>query len=447
MKILHKFFILTAVFASLTGCGDSGKENITPDKPVQEEAKEVSDLIVFYEANPKVFATSKSLNAISDRLTEIKKLGTTVLWLMPINQQGTKNAVGSPYCVRDYKAVNPSYGTNEDLKNLITKAHGMGMKVVMDWVANHTSWDHSWITEHPEWYTQEGGVIISPKGTGWNDVADLNYNNKQMRAAMTDALVYWVKEIGIDGYRCDAVDYVPVDYWTEAITAIRAAKKDAIMLAESSDMKYFNAGFDYAYGWPYQNALKNLFQNGNIETFYTKVKNESESLPSGKHLMRFITNHDQASENAPASVYGSNKAALAAHVITTFIGEYPLIYSSQEIGYSKALNFFNNNVMNWSADPDLTQAYQKVMAAAKESNSARYGKPVFYTIGNTICIWWKNGPQGLLVAVNPTKSTITAKVPMERAGEKMKDLIAGTESSVPNVIELAPYEYKIWFKK
>lgn len=446
MKKTALFFILAAVFASLVGCGGSGKENTEPEIP-QEKPVEVSDLVVFYEANPKVFATSKSLNAISDRLPEIQKLGTTVLWLMPINKLGSKNAVGSPYCVRDYKAVNPSYGTNDDLKALITKAHGLGMKVVMDWVANHTSWDNDWITAHPEWYTQENGVIISPKGTGWNDVADLNYNNKEMRAAMTDALVFWVKEIGIDGYRCDAVDYVPVDYWTEAIAAIRKVKPEAIMLAESSDMKYFNAGFDYAYGWPYQSALSQLFKNGNVETFYTKVDKERSSLPEGKHLMRFITNHDQASENAPSSIYGSEKACLAAHVITTFIGEYPLIYSSQEIGYSSKLNFFNNNVLDWNSNPTVTKAYQTIMAAAKESQTARAGKPVLSSISGTVCIWWKNASEGIFVMVNPTKNTITAKVPMERAGSKMKDMVTGSETNVPNMVELGPYEYKIWYKK
>lgn len=446
MKNLSKFFILSAIFALLTGCGESGKENTTPDIK-KEEAKKVENLVVFYEANPKVFATSKSLNAISDRLPEIQKLGTTVLWLMPINQLGSKNAVGSPYCVRDYKAVNPSYGSNDDLKALIKKAHGMGMSVVMDWVANHTSWDHAWITAHPDWYTQKNGQIISPEGTGWNDVADLNYNNKQMRAAMIDALVFWVKEIGIDGYRCDAVDYVPVDFWTEAIKAIREVKKDAIMLAESSDKKYFTAGFNYAYGWPYQNALKALFAGGKLETFYTKVQKEAEDLPSGTHLMRFITNHDQASENAPSKVYGSNEAALAAHVITTFIGEYPLIYSSQEIGYSKALNFFNNNVLDWNSNKAYTDSYQKIMGAAVESQTVRYGKPVCTSISGASVIQWKNGPENLLVIVNPTKNTISAKMPMEKAGSTMKNLVSGQSESVPNVVELGAYEYRIWFKK
>ncbi|MCF0164285.1 MAG: alpha-amylase [Bacteroidales bacterium] len=446
MKFLYRLIILAALCLPIdVAC----QKQPIPDEKEKEEEKTmpVEDLVVFYEANPKVFASSAALSAISERLPEIKKLGTTILWLMPINRLGSLKSVGSPYCVRDYKAVNPSYGTNEDLKSLVTKAHSMGMKVVMDWVANHTSWDNAWITEHPEWYTQENGVIISPKGTNWADVADLNYDNKDMRAAMTDAMIYWIKEIGIDGYRCDAVDYVPVDYWTEAIAAIRKTKSDAIMLAESSDMKYFNAGFDYAYGWPYQNALKGLFGNGNIDAFYTKVNSEQASLPEGKHLMRFITNHDQASENAPSSVYGSVSASIAAHVITSFIGEYPLIYSSQEIGYSKPLNFFNVNVMDWDSNKSVTESYQKIMAAALESNGARYGKPVLSTIGKCVCIWWKNGPKGLLVLVNTSNTTLTAKIPMERAGEKMKDLLTGEETSVPSVVEIGPYQYKIWYKQ
>lgn len=445
MKRISKFFLLTSLLASLVGCGESGKGNTTPEKKDDPSVK-VDEMVVFYEANPKVFASSKSLNAIADRIPELKKLGTTVLWLMPINQLGSKNAVGSPYCVRDYKAVNPSYGTNDDLKALVKKAHDNGMHVVMDWVANHTSWDHAWITEHPDWYTQKNGQIISPEGTGWNDVADLNYNNKNMRAAMTDALVFWIKEIGIDGYRCDAVDYVPVDYWTEAIKAIRAVKSDAIMLAESSDMKYFNAGFDYAYGWPYKSALKNLFSTGNVSAFLTKVNNETNSLPEGKHLMRFITNHDQASENAPATEFGSTEACIAAHVITCFIGEYPLIYSSQEIGYAQKLNFFNNVKLDWDSNPTVTKAYQTIMAAVKESEQARAGKPLYYSMSNLVSIYWKNGSKGLLVIVNPTKQKVSAKIPMERAGDNMKNLVTGQQENVPATIELGAYEYKIWYK-
>ena len=140
-------------------------------------------LPVFYEANPKLFASTKSLPAIEGQLDRIKGMGCDILWLMPIHEFGQKNAVGSPYCIRDYKSVNSSYGTLSDLKSLVQKAHAKDMKVLLDWVANHTSWDHAWITAHPDWYTQEGGVIISPKGMGWNDVADLNYVSTPMRSA------------------------------------------------------------------------------------------------------------------------------------------------------------------------------------------------------------------------------------------------------------------------
>mgnify|MGYP003294192536 CR=1 FL=1 len=242
----------------------SGDDTTTPDEPPVVNPKDdpMGSSMVIYEVNPKVFAKTGALKTITENLDRIHKLGADVLWLMPIYPQGKKNGVGSPYCVMDYKSVNSEYGTMEDLKELVKTAHSKGMKVILDWVGNHTSWDNPWITEHPEWYTQEKGEIISPKGMGWNDVADLNYNSTEMRSAMKDAMMFWVETADVDGFRCDYTDGVPTDFWKDAISELRK-KKEMIMLGGSSDSKYYGSGFDMLYAWSYAGNLPKVYA-GNL---------------------------------------------------------------------------------------------------------------------------------------------------------------------------------------
>lgn len=402
---------------------------------------------VFYEANPKLFASTKALAAVEGRLDEIRALGTDVLWLMPIFPVGSKNSVNSPYCTRDYTSVNPSFGTLDDLKSLVSAAHSKGMKVILDIACNHTAWDHPWITEHPDWYTHDSaGNIISPAGTNWTDVADLNYDNKSMRAAMLDALLWWPKNAGIDGYRFDAVSYVPYDFWSDVTTALKAYDSDAVLLAEVSDPKCFGYGFDYAYGWSYQSALKSLFAGGSVSDFYSALTNENSSATGDGRWMRFITNHDMASESSPVSVYKSAAGALAAFVITAFAGDSPMIYSSQEIGYAKALSFFSYNIMDWSSNSSYTAAYKAVMAARSECGAYLDGAPRMYTTGKLVSLWWEDSGHGVFVVVNPTAAQQSATAPMERRGESVTDMLTGSSTTVPTTLTLGAYEYRIYKK-
>ena len=439
MRIYRLLIISLAV---LSACKPSPVE----EKPSPGGDSASGKLPVFYEANPKVFSSGGSIAAIKGRLGAIQALGTDILWLMPIQEFGKEKSVGSPYCIRDYKSVNSSYGTISDVKALVADAHGRGMKVILDWVANHTSWDNAWITDHPDWYTRENGVIISPKGMGWNDVADLDYSSQAMRSAMKDAMLYWVAEADVDGYRCDYADGVPHDFWKDAISTVRGKKKDAIFLAESSNRSYLDDGFDYIYGWPFKSALKALFDGGSATDFVAAVNAESAPLPKGKHVMRFVTNHDQASENSPVSEYRSADGALAAQVISAFSGESSLIYSSQEIAYGRALSFFSVNVMDWNSNPSFTSRLQKVMEAYTSTSSIRSGSPKFYTIGKLVAMYYANGSRGLLVVVNPTGSEVTAKTPMERTGDKMKELVSGVTGPLPASLSLKAYEYLIYEK-
>jgi glycosidase len=175
----------------------------------------VSD-IAMYQVNPRVFAPSNSLNAVAARIDSISALGVNVMWVMPIYPIGKVKSKNSPYSISDYKAIAPEFGTINDLKHLVQVCHEHGMGIILDWVANHTAWDNVWMKDHKDWYTQdENGNVIYPAHTDWTDVADLNYDNREMRAAMIDAMKFWIVNCGIDGFRCDVADGVPADFWKE----------------------------------------------------------------------------------------------------------------------------------------------------------------------------------------------------------------------------------------
>lgn len=435
------FSLLTALAFSAVSCGEK-EPPIIKEEPSETVGE--GNRMVVYEANPKVFASSGAFKAIEGRLKDIQDLGVNVIWLMPIHPVGTVNSVGSPYCVKDFKGVNSSFGTLADLKSLVSKAHSMDMKVILDWIANHTAWDNPWVSEHPDWYTKDAnGNIISPAGMGWNDVADLNFNSSALRTSMAEAMTYWINEADIDGFRCDYAEGVPADFWTDAIKDIRSVKKDAIMLAEASDATLYECGFDMLYGWDFQSKLADVFSGKRkVDVLYESHKNEYKGLPEGKERMRFSTNHDKAmSEASPITMYKGERGAMSAFVIAAYMGGVPMIYSSQEIGYAKTVNFFTNVVMDWNSNPSYLKEYVNVMTAYHESASLRGGEPILYNTGDIVSIYY---PGGLFVVANTTGEKVQVKAPMERAGDKVTDMMTGTSGSVPAALSLEAYQYKIW---
>ena len=236
-----KIFMLLAAPLLMSCSEDDTKAAVSPYEQYGDafaNMPQKQDAII-YQVNVRSFSEQGTLNGVREKLGYIKELGANVLYLMPIYPIGQVNqagAAGSPYAVKNYKEVNSTMGTLEDLRALVNEAHSMDMAVILDWVANHTAFDNPWITEHPEWYLRdEEGNILSPPGTNWNDVAQLEYDNNEMRAAMIDAMSYWVYNANIDGFRCDAADFVGQGFWTEAISAVRSTKnQDLVRLAEGT---------------------------------------------------------------------------------------------------------------------------------------------------------------------------------------------------------------------
>lgn len=320
-------------------------------KPEMQSLDWVKNINI-YEVNIRQYTREGTFDAFAQHLPRLKAMGVDVLWLMPVFPIGMKNGkgtLGSPYSIRDYKDINSEYGTKEDFKALVEQAHELGMKVILDWVANHTSFDHVWIEQgHKDWYSQdENGQIIHPKGTDWVDTADLNFDNEDMRAAMLDTMKYWVEDFDIDGYRCDMAMLVPFDFWAPTLTALREIKP-LFFLAEAEGESLTYAGFNTTYAWHMHHVMNAVAQGhasaNDLEQAYWK---SLENYQDHAFQMQFTTNHDENSWNG--TVFERMGGAVDAMAVFAFTcGDMPLIYSGQEAGMNKRLEFFEKDEIDWS---------------------------------------------------------------------------------------------------
>ncbi|MFM6935325.1 MAG: alpha-amylase family glycosyl hydrolase [Flavobacteriales bacterium] len=401
---------------------------------------------VIYEVNLRAFSANGDLQGVIQRLTEIKALGVTTIWLMPIYEEGVLNSVHSPYCVRNYKKVSAEYGSLQDLRDLTTQAHALGMSVILDWVANHTSWDNPWITDHSDWYSQNAaGQIIIPPGTNWNDVADLNFNMTDMKLAMIDAMKYWVLEANVDGFRCDYADGVPFEFWQQAIGSLNAIpNRDLLFLAEGTRADHYTAGFDLTYGWNYYTACKSVWSGTTSASLYNTHLSEYANMPAGKHKIRFTTNHDESAWDAsPWTLFNGKAGALAASVSTIFMGGVPMIYSGQEVGRSTTTPFFTNSPINWNANADMLQAYKDILSFHQSSPAARKGSiSNFVNSANVLCLKKSLGSENVVIIVNVRNSTQTFTVPSPLTGS-WTNALTNTSYTLGNTINLSPYQYLI----
>jgi glycosidase len=269
--------------------------------------------------------------------------------IYPIGEENGLGSLGSPYSIKDYKKVNPEFGTSADLKALVKAAHAAGLHVILDWVANHTAWDNSWVTNHPDWYTQVGGQIISPAGTGWNDVADLNFDDSAMRSAMISSMKYWVTNFDVDGFRCDAAGMVPQDFWEDAAVELAKSKKLWMLAEDGSSLNLLENAFNANYNWRLLGVLKGLATgSGSQSQIDNLVESQITSYPAGTYPLNFITNHDENSWNGTAKeFYGTAEDAMA--VLTYTLPGVPLMYNGQEVGLNKRLQFFEKDPINWKS--------------------------------------------------------------------------------------------------
>ena len=416
------FFRVTAEKASAFD-GGSLLEVVVDDKPIQATAVKICTLEArdrtpwhIYQVNPRLYGNSGAYGKIQARLDDIASMGCNVLYLMPIYLPGNTKSIGSPYCIKDFTALNPAYGTAEELRNLISAAHGRRMKVMLDWVANHTAWDCAWITEHKDWYSQDSsGNIVCPTADGtWSDVAQLSYESESLRQVMTDAMLYWVTEFDVDGFRCDYAHGPtgskagPMDeFWKYAVGKLRERKTDLVMLAESDYVKMYADGFDIIYSRAAKASLESVFNGQEPSSFFNAYNKAMSQAPAPKTPLLYVTNHDDAASASPVTEFRSKEGALAAFVLLRALNSSTMLYGSQEVGYAQPINFFTTLSLDWNANADYYAGFIQAMRTYR-SFLGHYGADV-YAAGPVVIVRYPSEATDIMV--NTSASVVEASLP------------------------------------
>lgn len=351
-----------------------------------------------YEVNVRQYTSSGTFEQFSTHLDRLKELGAGILWFMPIHPIGIQNRIGSLgsyYSVKDYYGVNSEFGTLEEFKTLVDSIHAKGMYVLLDWVANHTSWDNELTINHPDWYIKDNnGNFTPPPGTNWSDVIQLDYSKPELRTYMIDAMKFWVDSIGVDGFRCDAVSFMPLDFWSTAIAELKNIRSDIFILAEDNGTQYNTAGFDMTYAWNLYGFGNGILPNivagtNNANVLNTYSTQENSYYPAPYYRTYFTSNHDENSWYGTVyELFGS--AAENFAVLTSTFRSMPLIYGGQEAGLNHRLAFFDKDQIVWQQSP-LSDIYQRLFLLKKRNkalwNGAAGGQLVRVTTTNNPAIF------------------------------------------------------------
>lgn len=394
-----------------------------------------------YEVNVRQFSSAaqgQKFDAIRKQLPRLKTLGVKLLWLMPIypiSDLGHKGSLGSPYAVANYQEVNPEFGSLASFKALVNAAHTQGFHVVLDWVANHTGLDNVW-TANTSWYQTVVNGQIQPNAD-WNDVADLNYDNQDMRTAMINAMKYWVNTTGIDGFRCDFAGGVPTEFWNQAAAQLQTIKPLFMLAENDSEYSELQHAFIANYGWNLQTALNRFAQNpGDAWDFTGAIDHISTDYPAGTFPVTFITNHDENSWNGTEyERYGAFVKRFSALYFT--LPGMPLIYNGQEIGLKRRLAFFDSDPIVWKSSP-MTDFYRKLVAL-KTANRALWNGDAggavtqFYGNNNSILTFTRIlGSSKVVVAINLTGTTQSDRVTLDGVSGKYYTYSNGARVTLTN---------------
>jgi glycosidase len=410
-----------------------------------------------YEVNIRQYSQEGTFNAFAKALPRLKDMGVEVLWLMPIHPIGKikrKEPLGSYYSISDFKGVNPEFGTADDLRDLVKQAHDLGMKVIMDWVANHAAWDNVWTKDHPGYFVRDEQGNFKPP-YDWTDVIQIDHNDPAEQDAMIDAMKYWVTDFDIDGYRADLAHLTPLDFWKKARTIIDAVKQDLFWLAESEEISY-HAVFDATFTWEWMHATENFYkQHLGLDVLYNVLGKYDTNFPGEAYRMYFTSNHDENSWNGTAEEkYGDMLKALI--VFSSTWNGIPMVYSGEELPNPKRLRFFEKDPIDWTGEYQLHDLYKALFALRKRNPALRAADAAVSTFHiiteggkNIMAYLRKNENNEVLVFLNLSR---------EKAGFIIKDqLINGTYINVfdhsekhltpGTVIKMQPWEFLVFEKK
>ncbi|PWF44384.1 alpha-amylase [Massilia glaciei] len=339
-----------------------------------------------YEVNIRQFTKEGTFNAFATHLPRLKKMGVDILWLMPVQPIGVKNrkgTLGSYYAVRDYTAVNPEFGDMDDFKRMVGQAHRLGMRVILDWVANHTAWDNPWVTAHDDWYKKDAKGEIFPvtftnggEPEYWTDVVALDYTRPALWKGMTEAMAFWVRETNIDGFRCDVAGLVPTPFWNQARAELDKIKP-VFMLAEWDEPGLHDQAFDMTYDWNLSGLFKRIGKGeADARDLAAYLDKPAKAYPRHAYRMLFTNNHDINSwQGTDKELYGPAYQAMA--VLAATLPGMPLVYGGQESGLDKRLAFFEKDPIAWNGYP-LEKFYMGLLGLKKANpalGNGQYGAP------------------------------------------------------------------------
>lgn len=474
---MKKIAIALAGIILAASCKEEPRAVISREND-QEEIAPVSDSLmetaVIYEANIRQYSPEGTFDAFTEDIPKLKKLGVKIIWLMPIypismkkrkatpelsiedieDPQEREKYLGSYYAIADYSAVNPNFGTLEDFEELVETAHDNGIYVILDWVANHTGWDHQWIEEHPEFYTQnEAGEIVDPvnpatgESWGWTDVADLNWENKELWKKMAEQMMFWVEKYNVDGFRADVAGEVPTDFWEQSISEMEEIKP-LFMLAESEEKELFINAFDMGYNWEGHHIMNQLAQGKvNVSKWDEYMKKIDTTYQEDDFLMNFVTNHDENSWNGTIEER-MGEASEAMLAMTYTIPGMPLIYSGQEYDLDKRLKFFVKDTITrekgetWPILVKLGELKNENPALHGGKNAASYTRISTSSDDKILAFERAKSGEEILYIANMTEQPVSFT--LDYQGE-FTDYMSASDFNLSPEEQLSfdPWEYKI----
>ncbi len=361
--------LFTLVMACTTEDSKVEEVAIVESPLVVENVKSFIDDATIYEVNLRQYTEEGSFSAFEKHLPRLKELGVKILWLMPLQEIGKKNrkgSMGSYYSISDYRKVSPDHGTQEDLLSLVESIHEHEMIVILDWVGNHTAWDHYWTEGHPEFYSKDSTGNFRPPVPDWSDVIQLNYDNQEMRDSMIANMMYWIDEMNFDGFRCDVAGMVPLDFWQSLRVELDRRGK-YFLLAEAEKDELHDKAFHMSYGW-HLHHIMNQVTKGEfpLDSIIAYFDHQRESGRDSILKMMFTSNHDENSWNGTVEErMGENYGNMMVFSFT--IPGMPLIYSGQEAGLNKRLEFFEKDQINWKFDTSYATIYRDLVDLKKNN--------------------------------------------------------------------------------
>ena len=438
---MQKIFLIAAAF--LVACTG------TP-KTVEADPNWAVDGTI-YELNTRQFTPEGTFKAATAQLEKIKDLGVDIIWVMPIQPIGKKDrkgTLGSYYAIADYTAFNPEFGTRADFEEFVAKAHSLGMKVILDWVANHTSPDNVWAT-NPGWHKRDslGQMKIQ---YDWYDIVELDYENQDMRRAMIDAMLFWQDSMGVDGFRCDMAMLVPTDFWESAVGELKAKNPNLFMLSEAEEVDLTEKAFDMHYAWDLHHTMNALTQ-GKIaaDSLWRYFDKKNGNFPKRAYPMVFTSNHDENSHAGTEFARMGEKGARAMAAFTYIVPGMPLIYTGQEFGSDKQLRFFDKDTILRNENAPQFKMYQDLNKLRKSNKALWSGEA-----GGDLVRLENDRPSQVFSAKRSVEgdevmavfnfSNEPVTVTVNGLTGKMKQFPMGEQVELKETMDLQPFEYKIY---